>query len=73
MTTALALEYIPRRMEELGFGKNYYIRFRHLVVQAGELLELEAYNQFYILVDDPPVSMRVVSDFGILNCTRSSG
>ena len=65
MTTALALEYIPRRMEELGFGKNYYIRFRHLTLQAGELLELEAYNQFYILVEDPPVSISVISDFGM--------
>jgi hypothetical protein len=65
MTTALALEYIPRRMEELGYGKNYYIRFRHLTLQAGELLELEAYNQFYILVEDPPVSISVISDFGM--------
>jgi hypothetical protein len=65
MTTALALEYIPRRMAELGYGKNYYIRFRHLVLQASELLELEAFNQFYILVDDPPDSISVVSDFGI--------
>lgn len=72
MTTALALEYIPRRMEELGYGKNYYIRFRHLVVQAGELLELEAYNQFYILIDEPPVNISIVSDFGMYDLSFGS-
>ena len=69
MTTALALEYIPRRMEELGHGANYYIRFRHIVLQPAERLEIEAYNQFYILVDEPE-NMRIVSDFGIYDLSN---
>lgn len=66
MTIALALEYIPRRMEELGYGKNYYIRFRHLVVQPNEHIDLEAYNQFYILVDEPD-KLNITSEFGIFD------
>lgn len=64
MTIALALEYIPRRMEELGYGKNYYIRFRHLVLQPKEHLDIEAYNQFYIMVDEPD-KVNINSEFGM--------
>lgn len=66
MTIALALEYIPRRMQELGFGKEYYIRFRHLVLQANEHLDIESYNQFYILVDEPDM-INITSEFGIFD------
>jgi hypothetical protein len=68
MTVALALEYIPRRMEELGFKKNYYIRFRHFVLQPNEHVDIEAYNQFYMLVDEPD-GMNVTSDFGVFDLT----
>jgi len=64
MTIALALEYIPRRMDELGYGKNYYLRFRHLVLQPNEHLDIEAYNQFYIMVDEPD-KVNITSEFGI--------
>ncbi len=66
MNIALALEYIPRRMEELGYGRNYYIRFRHLVLQPNELVELEAYNQFFILLDEP-MNVQVSSEFGLFD------
>ncbi len=52
MTIALAIEYIPRRMRDLGVGDAYYIRFRHYVLQANELLNIDAENQFYILVEE---------------------
>ncbi len=63
MNAALALEYIPRRMNELGYGTRYYIRFRHFVLQANEKIELDAYNQFFILIDEPS-DVSVQSDFG---------
>lgn len=63
MTTALALEYIPRRMQELGIGSAYYLRFRHLVLPAGSTTELAAYNQFYILLDEAP-GIQIESDMG---------
>ena len=41
MTVNLALEYIPRRMQELGYRADYYIRFRHFVLQPSEELILQ--------------------------------
>lgn len=70
MTTALALEYIPRRMQELGHGQSYYIRFRHIVLQPNEQLEIEAYNQFYILVEEPE-NVKINSDFGMYDLSES--
>lgn len=66
MTINLALEYIPRRMRELGYGREYYLRFRHLVLQPSEELELPAFNQFYILVEEAQ-DMSVKSEFGIFD------
>jgi hypothetical protein len=64
MTTALALEYIPRRMKELGFGSDYYIRFRHLVLKSSAELVLDAFNQIYILIEEVQ-DCSIRSDFGI--------
>jgi hypothetical protein len=64
MTTALALEYIPRRMRELGFESDYYIRFRHLVLKSSEEIELDAFNQIYILIEEAQ-DCSIRSDFGI--------
>jgi hypothetical protein len=59
MTIALAIEYIPRRMKDLGVGNEYYLRFRHLVIPANQTVTLEADNQFFILVEEPKdVSIR---------------
>jgi hypothetical protein len=69
MTTALALEYIPQRMQELGHGKNYYIRFRHIVLQGNEKLEIESFNQYFILVEEPE-NVKIVSDFGIYDLSN---
>lgn len=66
MNIALALEYIPRRMKELGYGSDYYIRFRHFVLQPSEKLEIDAYNQFYILVEEIN-DASVMSDFGLFD------
>ncbi len=66
MTINLALEYIPRRMEELGFGDDYYLRFRHFVLQAAEQLEVPAFNQFFILVEEAE-DVSVKSEFGIFD------
>jgi hypothetical protein len=71
MTTNLALEYIPRRMQELGIGCDYYLRFRHFVLQAGEVVKVEASNQFYILIEEVP-DVSVVSDFGIFDLSQSN-
>lgn len=63
MNIALALEYIPRRMAELGHGSDYYLRFKHLIVADEEILEIDAHNQFYILVEES-YDVIIESDFG---------
>jgi hypothetical protein len=64
MTIALAIEYIPRRMNDLGIGSQYYLRFRHFMLQPGEVVDIDAYNQFFILVDEVS-DISIVSDFGV--------
>jgi hypothetical protein len=63
MNIALALEYIPRRMKELGHGSDYYLRFKHLIISNEEALEIDAYNQLYILIEES-YSVTIESDFG---------
>jgi hypothetical protein len=68
MTIALALEYIPRRMRDLGLGSDYYLRFKHYVLQPGEKIEVQADNQFFILVDEVS-DVSISSDFGFYDLT----
>lgn len=69
MTINLALEYIPKRMQELGYGKNYSIRFRHLVLKGHETQSLDAFNQFYYLVEEAE-QVRVESETGVFDLSE---
>ena len=51
MTIDLALEYIPRRMKELGFDSDYHIRLKHLVLSSLEKRTVEAYRELIIVVE----------------------
>lgn len=66
MTSDLALDYISRRMAEMGFGKNYLLRFRHVLLKVGELREIVAYNQVFLLIEPMP-SIRIESDVGLFD------
>ena len=68
MNIALAIEYIPRRMKDLGVGDNYFLRFRHLVLQPGETMELDAHNEFFLLIDDNS-DLSITSEFGFYDIT----
>lgn len=71
MTIELATDYIRRRMDELGFGNHYYIRFRHFVLKAGEAKQVDGDNQLFILVD-PKDNISVQSVFGIFDVTADN-
>ena len=71
MTINLALEYIPKRMEELGHGKNYTLRFRHLVLQGNESQSIDASNQFYYLVEEAE-QVRVESETGVFDLSEKA-
>src|SRR5215213_6108168 len=66
MTSDLALEYISRRMTEMGFSKNYLLRFRHILLKVSEVREITAYNQIFLLID-PMATIRIESDVGLFD------
>lgn len=66
MTSDLALEYIARRMKEMGYSKNYLLRFRHLLLKVSEVREITAYNQIFLLID-PVATIRIESDVGLFD------
>jgi len=68
MTSDLALEYISRRMAEMGYGKNYLIRFRHVFLKINEEREITAYNQIFLLIE-PLQNIRIESDVGVFDLT----
>jgi hypothetical protein len=71
MTINLALEYIPKRMCELGYGAAYFMRFRHLLLQPGEARTVAAHGQLFLLVE-PPNDIRIESDSGFYDLSDSS-
>ncbi len=66
MTHELTSEYISRRMCELGYGSNYTIRMRHLVLQPTEERTIKSHNQFFFLVE-PPCNVRIESTAGLFD------
>ena len=65
MTINLAIEYIPRRMRELGYDDNYIIRFRHFVLVDNQLINVRAFaGEFYLLVEESS-SIKIESECGI--------
>jgi hypothetical protein len=71
MTSDLALDYISRRMQEMGYGKDYLVRFRHVLLKVNEVRELTAYNQIFLLID-PVTSIRIESDVGLFDINEDS-
>jgi hypothetical protein len=71
MTAELAHEYIRRRMDELGHGSNYHIRFRHFNLKPTEQRKVEGNRQLFILTE-PNGSIRVQSEMGVFDLTDTT-
>ena len=71
MTINLALEYIARRMRELGYEDNYSIQFRHFVLQSKAKIKVHAQNQLFVLIE-PSESIAVKSDIGVFDVTTDN-
>jgi hypothetical protein len=69
VTSDLALDYIARRMREMGYGKDYLIRFRHVLLKLNETREITAYNQIFLLIE-PVLDIRIESDVGLFDLTE---
>jgi len=52
MTIDTAIEILRGRMDDLGYRENYYPHIKHFVLQPGEIREVNAYNQLWILADE---------------------
>jgi hypothetical protein len=63
MKTEFALDFIPRRMRELGYGTNYLTRWRHFQLDAKSLLKIDADNEYYFLIE-ASTDFMVKSKFG---------
>lgn len=69
MTTGFALDYIPRRMCELGHGTSYLMRYRHLVLGPREEKSVNATGQLLLLID-PCGDLRVESTSGLYDMSE---
>lgn len=70
MTFDFALEYIPRRMKELGHGTDYYLRLKHLIFNPVETRIFDAGNDLIIIVQ-LGFNLTVESDMGIADLTST--
>lgn len=70
MKTEFALDYIPRRMRELGFFNNYLTRWRHFQLDPRGSLLIHADNEFFLLIE-PSSFLHVSSKFGIYDMNDS--
>jgi hypothetical protein len=65
MTINLALEYIPRKMRELGYGDNYILRFRNFNIPEDEAMTLNAFSgEFFLLIEESDF-ITIESDTGL--------
>jgi hypothetical protein len=71
MTAAFALDFIPRRMAELGYSPTYLTRWRQLQLDGQGVLKIDASNEFYYLIK-PNLDFVVESQFGINDLTDTS-
>lgn len=63
MSEQFILSYLPQRLKELEF-RNYHLRYRDLSIEAEESITIEAYNDLFFIVDEPP-GVIVQSDYGV--------
>ena len=65
MNLAFALDYIPRRMEEMGFGTEYITRYRHVFVEDKKQVTISAYNQYWYFIE--PNGLKIESERGVFD------
>ncbi len=71
MTAEFAIDFIPRRMKELGYGADYLVRWRQFQVEMNSILDIDAQNEYYYLVN-PGNNYEITSKFGVYNINDTS-
>jgi hypothetical protein len=67
MTEAFIISFIPYRVAQLGYSE-YHIQYKELVLNGGQTLRIDAFNELYFLVDSPD-GIAVDSSYGIYDTT----
>lgn len=62
MYLAFALDHIPRRMCELGFGNNYLTRYRQIFSEDNKTVSIDADNQYWYFIE--PDGLKIESERG---------
>lgn len=65
MTINFAIEFISRRMRELGYGDKYVFRLRHFVLTNRQSITVDAHAGEFFLIAADTTSVRVDSDAGL--------
>jgi len=72
MNLAFALDYIPRRMQEMGFGERYVTRYKQVQIEHGATITFKAFNQLMILIEPEIVNIKVESERGVFDLGDST-
>ena len=70
MYLAFALDHIPRRMSELGFGNNYLTRYRQIYSDPAKKVRIDADNQYWYLIE--PDAIKVESQRGVFDLSDTA-
>lgn len=70
MNVQLALEFVKRRMKELNI-EDYAFRMRHFVIEPKGKAEVDAWNEFFVLVKET-CDVSISSDFGIYDLSAEN-
>lgn len=70
MELVFALDYIPRRMKELGF-EDYAVRYRHIRVLDKSSMTIEGQNQIWLAIN-PSTLLTIRSKAGIFKWNDKS-
>lgn len=65
MKAEYVMAFIPRRMAEIGAGKNYVIDYIDVVVKSGETRKIDGANMYFFLVEGFSDKVRITSDSGV--------
>jgi hypothetical protein len=66
MNFSFALDSIPRRMKEMGYGENYLTRYRHVRIEKTPATVFKAHNQLLLFIE-PLDSIKIESEKGVYN------
>ena len=72
MNIAFALDYIPRRMKELGHDDNYVTHYRHVRVEDKASVKIRAHNHLLLFISPEDLNITIQSRRGVFDLTDYS-